>query len=265
VRLAVDHETLYRYEDAVRSVTQVLRLTPRDTARQRVHEWRLETPGHPVRTLDGYGNVLHVLTLDTPTREIRLRAVGVVETRDGSDAAEETLPPLVFLRPTPLTRVDETLADFAERHRRGARSGEGLRGLAETILERMPFQVGRTVVSSSSAEAFALGSGVCQDHAHVFIACCRYLGIPARYVSGYVFSPALAGSPVASHAWAEAWVVDRWRSFDVANGGAAGELHVRLAVGADYHDACPVRGVRTGGGAERLEAGARMRQVQAQQ
>jgi len=265
LQLAVDHETLYRYEDVVRSATQYLRLTPRDTARQKVREWRLETPGHPIRTLDGYGNVLHVLTLDTPTREIRLRAAGIVETTAGIDEAEETLPPLVFLRPTPLTRVDEPLADFAERHRRGAGSLPGLRGLAGEILERMPFEPGRTQVSSSGAEAFALGSGVCQDHAHVFIACCRQLGIPARYVSGYVFAPELTEAPVASHAWAEAWVVDRWHSFDVVNGCAAGELHVKLAVGADYSEACPVRGVRTGGGAEQLRAGAWVRQLQAQQ
>ena len=73
---------------------------------------------------------------------------------------------------------------------------------------------------------------MCQDHAHVFIACCRYLGIPARYVSGYIYEPRFAESQVASHAWAEAWVVDRWRSFDITNGGPAGEHHIRVAVGA---------------------------------
>ena len=97
---------------------------------------------------------------------------------------------------------------------------------------------------------------MCQDHAHVFIACCRYLGIPARYVSGYIHEPRFPESQVAGHAWAEAWVVDRWRSFDVTNGGPAGEHHVRVAVGPDYLDACPVRGVRSGGGQERDAAAA---------
>jgi transglutaminase-like putative cysteine protease len=126
----------------------------------------------------------------------------------------------------------------------------------------MPFKPGDTVVSSSAAEAFAIGSGVCQDHAHVFIACCRYLGVPARYVSGYVYSPGHEEAHVASHAWAEAWAVDRWRSFDIANNRPAGEDHIRLAVGADYFDACPIRGVRTGGGAETMSAAALVAQQQ---
>jgi transglutaminase-like putative cysteine protease len=97
---------------------------------------------------------------------------------------------------------------------------------------------------------------VCQDHAHVFIACCRFLGVPARYVSGYLYTAQDSDAPVASHAWAEAWVVDRWRSFDVTNGRPAGEHHVRIAIGADYLEASPVRGIRFGGGEERMVASA---------
>ena len=117
----------------------------------------------------------------------------------------------------------------------------------------MPFKPGDTAVSSSAA-GFAIGSGVCQDHAHVFIACCRYLGVPARYVSGYVYSPG-----------------PRKRTCEPRLGGSVGRrplaqlrhrrttgprerTDVRLAVGADYFDACPIRGVRTGGGAETMSA-----------
>jgi transglutaminase-like putative cysteine protease len=75
-------------------------------------------------------------------------------------------------------------------------------------------------------------------------------------VSGYIHVPDSAEAPVASHAWAEAWVVDRWRSFDITNGRAAGEHHIKLAVGADYGEASPVRGVRRGGGEEQLIASA---------
>jgi transglutaminase-like putative cysteine protease len=88
------------------------------------------------------------------------------------------------------------------------------------------------------------------------IACCRFLGVPARYVSGYLYTVGEPDAPVASHAWAEAWVVDRWRSFDVTNGRPAGEQHVRIAVGADYLEASPVRGIRYGGGKERMVASA---------
>jgi transglutaminase-like putative cysteine protease len=264
MKLVVDHVTEYRYEAPVRFSTQYLRLTPRDSARQKVLEWRLDAPGAPTRTLDGYGNVLHVLTLDRPTQAIRIRAIGEVETRALPDEGPDPVPlsPLVFTRTSPLTRADQRLAAFAEKHRRRAGSPSGMAELASAILKKMPFKPGDTVVSSSATEAFAIGSGVCQDHAHVFIACCRYLGVPARYVSGYVYSPGHEEAHVASHAWAEAWAVDRWRSFDIANNRPAGEDHIRLAVGADYFDACPIRGVRTGGGAETMSAAALVAQQQ---
>jgi transglutaminase-like putative cysteine protease len=264
MRLHVDHVTEYGYAAPVRLSTQYLRLTPRDSARQKVLEWKLEAPGVPTRTLDGYGNVLHVLTLDRPTQAIRIRALGIVETRALPDEGPDpvALSPLVFTRTSPLTCVDEPLAAFAEKHRRRAGSPSGMAELASAILKKMPFKPGDTAVSSSAAEAFAIGSGVCQDHAHVFIACCRYLGVPARYVSGYVYSPGHEEAHVASHAWAEAWTVDRWRSFDIANNRPAGEDHIRLAVGADYFDACPIRGIRTGGGAETMSAAALVTQQQ---
>jgi transglutaminase-like putative cysteine protease len=238
-----------------------LRLTPRDSARQSVVSWQIEAPGTPTRTTDGYGNVLHVLTLDKPVREIRIRVSGTVETRPVYDEGADPVPlsPLIFTRPTVLTRAEGELAAFAERFRRGAGSPSGLGELSAAILKKMPFTPGGTHAGNSAAEAFALGSGVCQDHTHVFVACCRCLGVPARYVSGYLYSE---GAQVASHAWAEAWTVDRWRSFDVANSRSAGEQHIKLAVGADYLDACPIRGTRIGGGGETMVAVASVAQSQ---
>jgi transglutaminase-like putative cysteine protease len=131
-----------------------------------------------------------------------------------------------------------------------------LRSLAGAVVAKLPFQAGVTAVHSTAREAFEAGNGVCQDHAHVFVACCRYLGVPARYVSGYLYTPGVSSGPVASHAWAEAWVVDRWRSFDVTNGRPAGQHHIRIAIGADYLEASPVRGIRFGGGEEEMDASA---------
>lgn len=261
MRLDVVHTTQYAYDSAVRASTQYLRLTPRDSPRQTVVSWQLETPGTPTRTTDGYGNVLHVLTLDKPVSAIRIRVSGTVETRIAYDEGADPAPlsPLVFTRPTALTRADSALAAFAERFRRRAGTPSGLGELAAAILKKMPFTPGETDVRNSAAEAFTLGSGVCQDHTHVFIACCRHLGVPARYVSGYLYSK---GAQVASHAWAEAWTVDRWRSFDVANSRSAGEDHIKLAIGADYLDACPIRGTRIGGGGEKMLAVASVAQSQ---
>lgn len=270
MKLAVDHTTRYTYETPVRFSTQYLRLVPRDSARQKVIQWTLEAPGKPTRVVDGYGNVLHVLTIDKPVTEIVIRAVGVVQTtsssREGPDMVP--LPPLIFTRMTPLTQPDAALTAFAQRHlvRSSPNSSNNpntkLRQLAAAILRKMPFQPGETQVTSSAAEAFAAATGVCQDHAHVFIACCRAVGIPARYVSGYVFSAGHEDAHVSSHAWAEAWVGDRWRSFDVANTGPAGEDHIKLAIGADYLEACPIRGVRAGGGEETMSALAQVAQQQ---
>ena len=256
MKIRIDHTTHFAYEAPVRHSAQYLRLVPAPSARQRVIEWRLEAPGTPLEMRDGYGNILHLLTVERPVVAISIRSTGVVETSPAIDEApdEIRLSPLVFLRQSPLATADAAIADFAEPFRRRAGTLSGLRDLAAAILAQLPFQPGVTDPRSTAAEAFRGGSGVCQDHAHVFIACCRCLGIPARYASGYIHEPRFPETQVAGHAWAEAWVVDRWRSFDVTNGGPAGEHHVRIAVGPDYLDACPVRGVRSGGGPERMTA-----------
>jgi len=238
MKLGFAHETRYSYESPVRYSTQYLRLTPRDTARQKVLRWRIDTPGQPVGTHDGYGNVLHVLTLDKPVTEIVIRAAGEVQTSrsvdEPSDFTGTPLSPLLFLRTTPLTRADEPIAAFAEGFRRRAGTLSGLRELAAAAKQHLP-----------GADAAAL--------VHAFIASCRLLGVPARFVSGY-FCASGGADAVALHAWAEAWVVDRWRSFDIANDSIVGEAHVKVAFGADYNDACPIRGVRTGGGTETMKA-----------
>ncbi len=239
MKYVITHEFNYAYAAPVRLSTQYLRLTPRDTARQKVLDWKLDTPGQAMRTTDGYGNVLHVLTIDKPVSEIAIQAEGSVETSpaldEPSDFTGVPLSPLLFLRPTGLTRADAALGAFAEKFRRSAGTLSGLRELAAAIPEKDP-------------------GGSAADASHAFIACCRHLGVPARYVSGYVYSPEKAGHGIAIHAWAEAWAVDRWRGFDVAHDNPVGEMHVKIAVGADYLDACPIRGVRTGGGAETLVA-----------
>jgi transglutaminase-like putative cysteine protease len=239
MRISISHDMNYSYDSPVRLSTQYLRLYPRDTGRQKVLAWKLETLGQPMRTQDGYGNVLHVLTLDKPVSEISIRAEGTVETAptldEPSDFRGTPLSPLLFLRQTALTRVNDELGALAERFRRASATLSGLRELAGAILKRN---------GESSSEQLT----------HAFIGCCRHLGVPARYVSGYIYSPQKPANGTALHAWAEAWVVDRWRSFDIAQGRAVGEGHIKVAIGGDYLDACPMRGVRTGGGTETLMA-----------
>ena len=270
MKLEIQHETIYRYDAPVRSSTQYLRLTPRETPRQKILQWQVDTPRPATQTHDGYGNVLHVLTLDKPVSEIRIRAHGVMEVRPPGektaggpdDEATGTLSPLVFRRTTPITRVDEALGKFAEPHRKRGGTLTGLRDLAGAIGDRMPFKPDEVDGAASASEAFAGGVVSVRDRAHVFIACCRHLGVPARFVSGYLHSSKVADEGfIAGHAWAEAWVANQWRGFDLASTRANGEGHLALAIGADYLDACPIRGVRTGGGIETMEAHAKIKVV----
>jgi transglutaminase-like putative cysteine protease len=256
MRIGVNHTTHYVYDKPVRHSAQYLRLVPQSNARQRVLDWKLDTPGTPLEMRDGYGNIVHLLTLDRPVSEIVIRAQGVVETASAIDEPADpvALSPMLFLRPSLLTAAGPAIIQFAENYRRRCGTLTGLRQLADAVLTKLPFTPGTTGVESTADDAFAGASGVCQDHAHVFVACCRYLGMPARYVSGYVHSPDFTESHVATHAWAEAWVVDRWRSFDITNSSPAGEQHIRIAIGSDYLDASPVRGMRRGGGIETMVA-----------
>ena len=127
------------------------------------------------------------------------------------------------------------------------------------------FEVGVTTPTHTAAEVLALGRGVCQDHAHVFIACARQMGVPARYVSGHLLRQDTEHQE-AAHAWAEAWIEDLgWVGFDPANGVCPTERYVRVAAGLDYLGAAPVRGASYGGGGERLAVRLAVRDADMQQ
>ena len=257
--LTVYHSTRYRYAEKVSRSTQYVRLTPGDSPRQRVQHWQLQMPVPAEPLTDAFGNITHVLACDQPHDEIELNAHGQVEVSDSDDGEPAgKVNPLVFLRSTPLTKIDGAMLQFLEPLREvfRARPVGGATDLMHSVLDKMPYTAGVTTVEFTAAQSFAKASGVCQDHSHVFIACCRELGVAARYVSGYVYSANFA--EVASHAWVEAWLDGRWLSFDVSNAKRAGASHIKLAVGLDYLDACPVRGVRLGGGEEKLSTAAQV-------
>ncbi|MCH7342659.1 transglutaminase family protein [Pelomonas sp. CA6] len=261
MHLHISHETVYVYEAPLSRSTQYLRLTPRGAPGVQVLDWQLTLPGPATRCEDAFGNPLHVLSLDGPRREIHLIARGEVITCDDAPRPQppDGLPTQLFLRDTPLTRADAALAAFAAGFAPAAQNAphEALMALMRQLGERMPYVQGATDAATAAAQAFASGHGVCQDHAQVFVACARRLGLPARYVSGYLATDA---EHVASHAWAEVFLpagedgAAGWLGYDVSNQCLANGRHVKLAIGADYLDACPVRGVRLGGGLETLHA-----------
>ncbi len=252
MRLNIEHKTWYAYEQQVKLSTQYLRLTPQNSVHQQILSWDLDLPCEATRTTDAYGNVLHVMTLDTPHQQLEIAARGVVEILDAGEYSpdpESILSPLVFLRATPLTLPDAAIRDFAQRYWHAEKPLASLEKLMDELLLKMPYQPGSTQVSDTAAKVFAAGSGS--------------LGIPARYVSGYLYTDNV--EHVATHAWVEAWLDGSWHSFDITNNTRSTRQHLRLAVGVDYLDACPVRGMRLGGGGEDMLAMAAVQQVHAQQ
>ncbi len=265
MQLHIRHETCYVYEEIVSYSIQSLKLTPRAERGQRVLAWRITLPGERLEQVDPYGNVTHVVTMEAPHKEMRIVVEGIADIAP-DDAGNRTMPPLAgelshlaFLAPTALTRANTSLREIAERHLgRHPPCRATLLDLVAGVRNAVEYEPGITDVSHSAAEVLDLGFGVCQDQAHVFVACCRAAGIPARYVSGYVYTGETG--EVASHAWVDAWIGGDagWLSLDVTHGEAAGAAHCRLAVGRDYLDAAPVRGVRRGGGREQLSVAVKL-------
>src|SRR4030095_10278844 len=208
MQLHIRHETVYRYAEPVKRSVQNLRLTPRRDPVQRALSWTLHAPGRHHAQLDAHGNIVHLLIVNEPHREIRILVNGIVETAAAPHAAlphEGRLSALAVLADTALTRADESITTFARRQLGQTRPSEHfLLELAHAICETVHYEKGATAVDEPAADAFARGKGVCQDQAHVFIACCRALGIPARYVSGYLHAEQQAA--IASHAWVDAWL-----------------------------------------------------------
>lgn len=257
MQFSIRHETMYRYTSPLNYTIQQLRLWPRAEPQQRILSWHLDTRGRCNQFNDAFDNVCHMLTITNRHDEVNIVAHGIIEVTPldrGRLMRSETLSPLIFTVPGRLTELTPEVMDFAARHlQKGARSGE-LVALAEAIRGTVAYRSGATVVTSTATDALRLGQGVCQDHAHLFLACCHMADIPARYVSGYI-DPGNT-SHAESHAWVDVWIdeVDfsGWISIDVTHARFAGDAHCRLAIGRDYDSAAPVRGVRTGGGAESL-------------
>ena len=168
---------------------------------------------------------------EEPHADLLIAARGEVDIDPDLEAEQDGQSPLPFLRFTRLTEADEALRAFASRHCGEYRDRGALIGLMGALHEHIAYRPGTTAVDTSAAQAFAGAAGVCQDHAHAFIACARSLQVPARYVSGYLFDN--DNQHMASHAWAEAWLDDAWYSFDVTNQLAVPERHLKLAVGLD--------------------------------
>lgn len=259
MRINIRHATTYHYDNPGAHLVQRMYLTPQDNRSQTVIDWTIDAPGieNALCYVDAFGNVAHLATPPVELTEITVIAKGTVKTTDtagvfGDD--QGSVPVLAYLSSTPATQASAAIKSLA--HAQMHLSGiEQLHSLSASVLNTVAYVIGATDEHTTAADAVRDGRGVCQDHAHVFISAARLLGVPARYVSGYmvVGENELAE---ASHAWAEAHVPNLgWVGFDVSNQVSPDERYVRVATGLDVDGATPAKGVRRGlsTGAERMD------------
>jgi transglutaminase-like putative cysteine protease len=268
MRIHISHLTSYCYETPAASVIQMLRLTPRNHDGQYVARWRIDvsTDCRLDQHQDAFGNITHVFTADGPLNELAIAVDGEVETRDTQGivrGAVERFPPSLYLRETALTTADANIATLAAASRDAAHTSalDLLHRMLRRLHEEMIHETAPRRSALAAAEAFVGKRGTVQDFAHIFIAAARSLGIPARYIGGYVHHEG-AREQESGHAWAEAFVPELgWVAFDAANGLCATEAHVRVAVGLDALSAAPLRGTRPGGAGEVISVKVRVDQA----
>ncbi len=285
--LEIRHVTQYHYERPVRESIMELWMQPQKTARQRLVSFELEIePAAQVFSYaDSFGNAVYHFDVPHPHDKLTIVARSAVETEspgerpDALDMGEwdRLRSEFVrgecfdFLRPHGFVETTEALLNFITEHNledlRRKDPLTAMRALSETIYQAFEYQPGVTDADSPIALALSAGRGVCQDFAHIMLAICRLWGVPARYVSGYLFTDRDAGDrsdPDATHAWVEVFLPSlRWVGFDPTNNMMAGERHVAVAVGRDYADVTPSRGVYKGDSESELAVGVSVRRARA--
>lgn len=258
MRLAIRHTTHYRFRDPVSYGIQRLRLTPKNTQGQHVVDWQMNYEGAVEELVYDDQNFNHATLISVleGTREVVVHCSGTVETQDHAGVIGQHaghLPLWAFLGQTDLTRPGPKIRQLiagVERSQDGM--VESLHNLSAAIRTAVDYGIGTTHVATTAEEAVTLGKGVCQDHAHVFISAARAIGIPARYVSGYLMMNDRIDQE-ATHAWAEAHVQNLgWVGFDIANQISPDPRYVRVATGRDYRDAAPITGISFGAVTEEL-------------
>jgi transglutaminase-like putative cysteine protease len=271
MRLSVHHVTRFTFDQPSGHSIHDVRLTPKPASGQRIVSWRIDGPGTRSEWLDGHGNQVTTFSVARQHDAVEIAVAGVYDFIGGDQwlryADTPTLPPPFWLRNGGLARhdasFDPVIEGLRERAADPTQRVAALHELMEQLRRRMSYKTGVSTVETTAAEALARGAGVAQDDAHVFIACCRRLGVPARYVSGYLRNddPELHVGRT-SHSWAEAWVPGLdWVGFDPANGISPRGDSLRVAVGLDYRDAAPVSGRRVGFGDAKMSVSASVRVV----
>ncbi|CAM2960413.1 transglutaminase family protein [Skermania piniformis] len=268
-RMRVVHATGYAYDAPVTQSFNEARLTPRADHRQNVVLSRVETvpATRAYRYTDYWGTAVTAFDLHAPHTELEVTSSSVVETEafagptdvlSWAELRDEHLLDRFdeLLTPTAYVPRERKLATVARQLARGVTPDRAVVRAAEWVHSEMEYLPGTTSVHTSALQAFAEREGVCQDYAHLTLLLLRSMGIPSRYVSGYLHPEPQAriGRPVdgQSHAWVEAWT-GNWWAYDPTNATEITEQHVSVGVGRDYADVPPLKGIFTGGSSTDLD------------
>jgi transglutaminase-like putative cysteine protease len=261
-RLAIEHRTHVQYEGSVRASYNEARMTPPTLPRQSVLQAAVSADiPVPIWTYrDYWDTAVSSFDIQAPHNELVISAQATVQTqpapRPGQPLPWASLRELAtegrmseYLTPTMRTGVSAELAEAARKRTAGADPLEAATEIASWVSGRVSYVQGATQVQTGAQEAWDMGQGVCQDMAHVTVALLREIGLPARYVSGYLYPRpgAEPGDTVQgeSHAWVEYWD-GTWIACDPTNLAQVGERHVVVAVGRDYGDVPPLKGIYRG-------------------
>ncbi len=266
LHIAISHTTHYRFEIAPAHGLQRLRLRPKSTHGQQVIHWNLSVEGGKIQAEyeDHNHNHTALLSLSPDVLELAINCSGLVETADNAGVIGKHsgfMPLWTFLDQTPMTKPGAGMRALGSEFSRDEPDRLGqLHAISAAVRDAVTYETGHTTATTSAESALIAGRGVCQDHAHIFIGLARKLGIPARYVSGYLLMDDRMDQE-AGHAWAEAHVLGLgWVGFDVSNAICPDSRYVRVATGRDYRDAAPVTGVSLGAGGSELQVQLRVSQ-----
>ena len=266
MRLRITHTTTYDYDEPVPYALQQLRLTPKNGATQTVLAWQTTITGGKKELSfdDAHRNRVDLVSFEPGTRQITVVSEGEVEVSDtaGVVGVQGGFMPLwMFLRQTALTRPGTASRKLVGQITPGT-ALERSHALMAAIHEAVRYETGVSHVGWTAEDTLAAGHGVCQDLAHVFVTAARLMGLPSRYVSGYLMMPDRVVQE-ATHAWAEVHLPDLgWVGFDPTHNKCPDAAYVRIATGLDYAEAAPVTGTRFGRADERLSVALEVEQMQ---
>lgn len=279
MRLLIEHSTTFTYDKAISEAYTEMRLRPMDIGGQRCLSFTLNTEprGEVFQYLDRFGNDVRYFDLLSPHQKLRVTAISQVLTPDSFENDTRELSPLDeydYRLPSPYVPLTGRLKGLAEQHAVPHDVRATALSFMRALHSAIRYEKGVTDVNTTADQVLDVAGGVCQDFSHVMLAICRARNIAARYVSGYLYAPdhrasANGAEPdpsingaAASHAWVDVFIPEEgWLSLDPTHNSLQTPYYVRVAVGRDYGDVSPTRGIYWGKAEEEMDVQVQVRRI----